>query len=80
MVRVGERLPRGQFKTRVEGAVIDINTEALFTGKKVVLFAVPGHSHLVAARIISRATLLPQTKFDNEALTRSSASLSMMHM
>ena len=42
MVKVGERLPRGQFKTRVEGAVIDINTEALFTGKKVVLFAVPG--------------------------------------
>lgn len=41
-IQVGDKLPSAKFKTMQGGAMTDIASEAVFTGKKVVLFAVPG--------------------------------------
>jgi peroxiredoxin len=41
-IQVGDKLPSAQFKTMQGGAMVDIASEAVFEGKKVVLFAVPG--------------------------------------
>jgi peroxiredoxin len=41
-IQVGGKLPSAKFKTMQGGAMVDIASEAIFAGKKVVLFAVPG--------------------------------------
>ncbi len=41
-IKVGERLPDAVFKTKTDEGVIEILSDTLFKGKKVVLFAVPG--------------------------------------
>ena len=41
-IQVGDKLPSAKFKTMQGGAMTDIASEAVFAGKKVVLFAVPG--------------------------------------
>ena len=42
MIAAGDRLPEGKLKTLVDDGVIDLHTKTLFTGKRIVLFAVPG--------------------------------------
>ena len=42
MIAIGDSLPQVTFSLRQQGEVSNPNTEALFSGKKVVLFAVPG--------------------------------------
>ena len=41
-IQVGERIPESTLKTMGEQGPTDITTEEIFSGKKVVLFAVPG--------------------------------------
>ncbi len=41
-IKVGERLPDAVFKTKTDEGVIEVLSDTLFKGKKVVLFAVPG--------------------------------------
>lgn len=41
-INIGDKLPNATFKTRTEDGPADISTGELFSGKKVVLFAVPG--------------------------------------
>lgn len=41
-IATGERVPAGTFKTMTPEGPKDINAEELFSGKKVVLFGVPG--------------------------------------
>ncbi|MFT5710689.1 MAG: peroxiredoxin [Halioglobus sp.] len=41
-IQVGERIPESALKTMGEKGPADISTEEIFSGKKVVLFAVPG--------------------------------------
>ena len=41
-IRVGERMPSGQFMVMGANGPEPLSTDALFTGKKVVLFSVPG--------------------------------------
>ncbi|MEE4360778.1 MAG: peroxiredoxin [Pseudomonadales bacterium] len=41
-IEVGERIPDGVLKVMGEKGPTDLTTDALFGGKKVVLFAVPG--------------------------------------
>ena len=42
MIKVGDRVPKGVLKTLTEDGVIDLRTEEIFSGKKVVMFGVPG--------------------------------------
>jgi peroxiredoxin len=41
-IKVGERLPAGQFKVMSDKGPRDLSTSELFDGKRVVLFSVPG--------------------------------------
>lgn len=41
-ISVGDRLPQAKFKIMTSDGPGEISTEELFSGKKVVLFAVPG--------------------------------------
>jgi len=41
-IKVGDRMPEGKLKTMTESGPKDITTAELFSGKKVVLFSVPG--------------------------------------
>ncbi|MCM2294476.1 peroxiredoxin [Allorhizobium sp. BGMRC 0089] len=41
-IAVGESLPKAVFKEKTANGPVEIGTEALFKGKKVVVFAVPG--------------------------------------
>ena len=41
-IRVGEKIPSVTFKAMADGAMKDVSTDELCSGKKVVLFAVPG--------------------------------------
>ncbi|HTW73654.1 MAG TPA: peroxiredoxin [Steroidobacteraceae bacterium] len=41
-IKVGDRMPEGKFKVMGEGGPKDLGTDALFRGKRVALFAVPG--------------------------------------
>ena len=41
-VKIGDRMPEGKFKTMSEAGPKDLTTAELFSGKKVVLFSVPG--------------------------------------
>jgi peroxiredoxin len=41
-ISVGEKIPNATLKTMADGQMKDVTTAALFAGKKVVLFAVPG--------------------------------------
>ncbi|MIL09604.1 peroxiredoxin [Salmonella enterica subsp. enterica] len=41
-ISVGDKLPEGKFKTRIDGNIADITTAEIFDGKTVVLFGVPG--------------------------------------
>jgi peroxiredoxin len=42
MIKVGDRIPEGTFKTMTDEGANIINTNAIFAGKKVVFFGVPG--------------------------------------
>ncbi len=42
MIEVNQKMPAGTLKVMGNDGPQDLNTEELFTGKKVVLFAVPG--------------------------------------
>ena len=42
MIKVGDRIPEANFKTMIEGKVVDLKTIDIFREKKVVLFGVPG--------------------------------------
>ncbi len=41
-IAINDRIPRLTLKTMVDGKPVDIDTDRVFAGKKVVLFAVPG--------------------------------------
>jgi peroxiredoxin len=41
-ISVGDKLPAATFKEKTADGPVEINTDQLFAGKKVVLFAVPG--------------------------------------
>jgi peroxiredoxin len=41
-IKVGDRMPAGTFKTMTKDGPQNITTDQLFSGKKVVLFSVPG--------------------------------------
>ncbi len=41
-IAVGDKIPAGKFRNRTSEGNKEITTDELFTGKKVVLFAVPG--------------------------------------
>lgn len=41
-IAVGEKLPSATFKEKTKDGPLETNTDALFSGKRVVLFAVPG--------------------------------------
>jgi peroxiredoxin len=41
-IKAGERMPEGKFKTMGEKGPKDLTTAELFSGKRVVLFSVPG--------------------------------------
>jgi glutaredoxin/glutathione-dependent peroxiredoxin len=42
MINVGDKLPDATFKVRENDAFVDKSTADIFSGKKIVLFAVPG--------------------------------------
>lgn len=41
-IAIGDKLPQATFKEKTADGPVEITTDALFSGKKVVLFAVPG--------------------------------------
>jgi peroxiredoxin len=41
-IQVGEKIPSVKLKTMSDGSMKDVSTDELFSGKKVVLFGVPG--------------------------------------
>lgn len=41
-IKAGERMPEGKFKTMSESGPKDLTTTELFSGKRVLLFSVPG--------------------------------------
>jgi glutaredoxin/glutathione-dependent peroxiredoxin len=41
-IKVGDRMPEGKFKVMSDGGPKDLSTRELFSGKRVVLFSVPG--------------------------------------
>jgi peroxiredoxin len=41
-ITIGDKLPEAAFKEKTADGAVEITTEQLFKGKKVVLFAVPG--------------------------------------
>jgi peroxiredoxin len=41
-IQIGEALPQATFKEKTADGPVEISTDSLFKGKKVVLFAVPG--------------------------------------
>ncbi|MEO8064943.1 MAG: peroxiredoxin [Pseudomonadota bacterium] len=41
-IKVGDKLPAGTFKVMTKDGPADLTSDALFTGKTVVLFSVPG--------------------------------------
>ncbi len=41
-IQVGDRVPEATFKVKTASGIEDLTTAALFAGKKVVLFALPG--------------------------------------
>jgi peroxiredoxin len=41
-IAIGEKLPAATFKEKTADGPIEVTTEKLFSGKRVVLFAVPG--------------------------------------
>jgi len=41
-IKAGERMPAGTFKRMTKEGPKDLSTDELFTGKRVVLFSVPG--------------------------------------
>ncbi|WP_117190718.1 peroxiredoxin [Rhizobium terrae] len=41
-ITIGDRLPAAKFKEKTADGPVEITTEQLFDGKKVVVFAVPG--------------------------------------
>ena len=41
-ISVGDKLPAATFKEKTADGPVEITTDQLFSGKKVVLFAVPG--------------------------------------
>lgn len=41
-IAVGEKLPEAKFKEKTADGPVEVSTTDLFSGKKVVLFAVPG--------------------------------------
>ena len=41
-IKVGDKIPAMTLKTMVDGNPLDITSNEIFSGKKVVLFAVPG--------------------------------------
>lgn len=41
-IAIGEKLPQATFKEKTENGPVEVNTQELFAGKRVVLFAVPG--------------------------------------
>jgi peroxiredoxin len=41
-IGVGDRIPNATLKTRTPDGPVDLSTEDIFAGKKVVLFGVPG--------------------------------------
>ncbi len=42
MIAIGDRLPAATFKVKTDEGTSEMTTDAVFAGKKVVLFAVPG--------------------------------------
>ncbi|EKE77409.1 peroxiredoxin [Gallaecimonas xiamenensis] len=42
MIQVGDKIPAAGVQQRVDGQTVEVQTQAFFAGKKVVLFAVPG--------------------------------------
>lgn len=42
VIAVGEKLPQVKFKEKTADGPVEVSTDELFKGKKVVLFAVPG--------------------------------------
>ncbi len=41
-IAIGEKLPQATFKEKTADGPVEVTTEQLFAGKKVVVFAVPG--------------------------------------
>lgn len=41
-IAIGEKLPQATFKEKTADGPVEVNTQDLFAGKRVVLFAVPG--------------------------------------
>ncbi len=41
-ISIGDRLPQASFKEKTADGVVDVSTDDLFKGKRVVVFAVPG--------------------------------------
>ncbi|QLF69671.1 peroxiredoxin [Peteryoungia desertarenae] len=41
-ISIGEKLPSATFKEKTADGPVEVTTDSLFAGKKVVLFAVPG--------------------------------------
>jgi len=41
-IAVGDRLPRATFKVKTDDGAVEMTTDDIFKGKKVVLFGVPG--------------------------------------
>ncbi len=41
-IQIGETLPQATFKEKTADGPVEVSTDSLFKGKKVVLFAVPG--------------------------------------
>jgi peroxiredoxin len=41
-IAIGEKLPQATFKEKTSDGPVEVNTQDLFAGKRVVLFAVPG--------------------------------------
>ena len=42
MIKIGDRLPDAKFKVCIDDGYGDVSTADIFSGKKIVLFAVPG--------------------------------------
>ena len=42
-IKVGDKLPSIDLQHKIDDQVETINSDALFSGKKVVLFALPGN-------------------------------------
>ena len=61
-IAVGDKLPDLKLKERTPDGPVDISTDDLFKGRRVVLFAVPGATHTCGSKVAMTGANQPSSR------------------